>query len=257
MPFTFAHPIYALPLRKLRPAWFSLTGLVLGAMGPDFEYFLALEPYATIGHSIKGLVLQVIPLSVLFAILFHFIVKRELVRHLPAFWQLDRRAAALITPWQLRTWRQWIVFVGSVVIGFATHIFVDAWTHEGGSFVQQWAWLQQPILLGSPAYKLLQYGLSLLGLIAEFGLIVWLLAAAPANGSAVLHESRADAVNRTRKMLYWAGVALCGLLTTAFKLWLSPSYNTIGIIVVAPISGSLLGLLLVSCWSKRSMQKRR
>ena len=40
MPFTFSHPAAVLPLRLLPRHWFSLTGLVIGSMVPDFEYFL-------------------------------------------------------------------------------------------------------------------------------------------------------------------------------------------------------------------------
>ncbi|SEP14833.1 DUF4184 family protein [Paenibacillus sp. OV219] len=55
MPFTFAHPAYALPLKFINPRYLSATGLVLGSMAPDFEYFLTLEPHQTIGHSFSGL----------------------------------------------------------------------------------------------------------------------------------------------------------------------------------------------------------
>ncbi|WP_240482010.1 DUF4184 family protein [Flavobacterium psychrophilum] len=39
MPFTFSHPAIILPLRYLPRQWFSLTGLIIGSLTPDFEYF--------------------------------------------------------------------------------------------------------------------------------------------------------------------------------------------------------------------------
>jgi hypothetical protein len=40
MPFTFAHPAIVLPLKHLPKRWYSLTGLIIGSMTPDFEYFI-------------------------------------------------------------------------------------------------------------------------------------------------------------------------------------------------------------------------
>jgi hypothetical protein len=39
MPFTASHPAIILPLIYLPGKWISLTGLVIGSMTPDFEYF--------------------------------------------------------------------------------------------------------------------------------------------------------------------------------------------------------------------------
>lgn len=58
MPFTISHAIYAIPIRHIMPKYFSVMGLILGSMSPDFEYFIYLEPYVTIGHSIQGLLFQ-------------------------------------------------------------------------------------------------------------------------------------------------------------------------------------------------------
>lgn len=40
MPFTFSHPAIILPLSYLPKKWFSLTGLIIGSLIPDFEYLL-------------------------------------------------------------------------------------------------------------------------------------------------------------------------------------------------------------------------
>ncbi|RED51806.1 uncharacterized protein DUF4184 [Cohnella lupini] len=132
MPFTFAHPTYILLIKFINPRCFSVTGLVLGSMAPDFEYFLSLEPHQSIGHSFSGLFVQVIPLCILFAYLFHIFVKESLVLHLPSIFGLNRRAYNLLRTWSIRTLRDWIVFFVSVSAGFLSHISVDAFTHEGG-----------------------------------------------------------------------------------------------------------------------------
>ncbi|OAB48362.1 hypothetical protein PBAT_01615 [Paenibacillus antarcticus] len=89
MPFTFAHPLYAAPLKLLKPKYMSLTGIILGSMAPDFEYFIALEPYQSIGHTTKGFFIQAIPLSILLAFVFHLLIKVPLTRNLPSLFDMD------------------------------------------------------------------------------------------------------------------------------------------------------------------------
>lgn len=242
MPFTFAHPLYAAPLKLAKPGWFSLTGLILGSMSPDFEYFIALEPYQTFGHSGLGLLLQAIPLSLLFAWMFHYVIKNPLADHLPGSFGMSGKARGLIErhPWRMARWRDWLVFLVSVVIGFATHVFLDAFTHLHGYFVVRWTLLNE-MLLGYPVYKLLQHGLSLTGL-AVFGIMALLWLIRPASASA----GNQGRVSVQAKWMYWFIVALTVVATVACKLLFSASANYIGMLVVSPISGFWLGLAVAS-----------
>lgn len=43
MSFTFSHPAIVSPLNYFPNKWFSLTGLVIGSLTPDFEYFLRMR----------------------------------------------------------------------------------------------------------------------------------------------------------------------------------------------------------------------
>lgn len=158
MPFTFAHPLYAFPLRSLKPAYFSLTGLILGSMAPDFEYFIALEPYQRIGHTHAGLLLEAVPLSVLFALLFHRIIRLPLAVHLPSIFGLDSRAYELLRPWTMNSILHWVVFVISVTIGFYSHLFVDHFTHQSGFFVERFPLLRHSFA-GIPLFKIAQHSL--------------------------------------------------------------------------------------------------
>ena len=54
MPFTFAHPAAIIPINSRFKSKFCLTGLVLGSMAPDFEYFIRLKPYSAYGHNLIG-----------------------------------------------------------------------------------------------------------------------------------------------------------------------------------------------------------
>nr|WP_148927180.1 DUF4184 family protein [Paenibacillus methanolicus] len=240
MPFTFAHPAFALPIKKAAPRLLSATGLVLGSMAPDFEYFVNLEPHATIGHSAWGLLLHALPLSVLFAFLFHLIVKTQLALHLPSALALDRRAYRLLGTWKLNTLRAWIVFLYSVAIGFITHVVLDAFTHQSGYVVLHWPLLREPALFGLPVFKCLQHGLSLIGLIFVAFLTISALLRAKTD-----HVSM-PFVSARRKACFWIVAVLVAALVAIIKLVVSESGNTLGILVVAPLSGSCLGLVVSS-----------
>jgi hypothetical protein len=238
MPFTFSHPIFAWPLKRLSPKQLSATGLVLGSMAPDFEYFLMLEPYRSIGHTLPGLFMQAMPLSVLFAVVFHGLIKRPLARHLPSVCRLDARACSLIGEWRLRSVRDWIVFLASVTIGFITHVAVDGLTHARGYFVSRLPVLQQAVLPHLPLYKLLQYGLSLLGLAVIFGYILWRL------GRCEPAPTFRSGVTSKHKIGFWLITLAVSAVVIAVKLLVSGV--SIGILVVAPITGSFLGLMLAA-----------
>lgn len=238
MPFTFAHPLYAAPLKLLNPKYISLTGIILGSMSPDFEYFIALEPFQSIGHSVQGLFLQAIPLSILFAFVFHQWIKIPLTRNLPSCCNLDARVQGIVQDWKLDTLRKWIIFIVSVIIGFYSHVLIDAFTHQSGWFVTRYAFFQQQ-LMGIPLYKLLQHSLSVVGLIVEATFVLMLL-----NNSK--QSSAIRRVENKEKVVFWAVVLLVAILLILLKLVISSSTNYIGIIVVAPISGFFLGLVLSS-----------
>ncbi|MFL1675829.1 DUF4184 family protein [Paenibacillus dendritiformis] len=242
MPYTLAHPLYAAPLKLLQPKYLSLTGIILGSMAPDFEFFIALEPYQTIGHSTLGLFLQAIPLSILLAVLFHYLIKDPLARHLPSVWNLDRKAHGLVRPWRLTGIRGWTVFLISVIIGFYAHVLLDGFTHETGIFVGLYPLLQQHIM-GTPVYKLLQYGLSIIGLLVEGIIQVLLLSKARCGFGFV-------PVKRSAKVQYWAVTCGTAIAVAGIKLFSASSTNYIGIIAVAPISGFFLGLIAASALSR-------
>lgn len=240
MPFTVSHAFFALPIRYIKPKYFSTTGLVLGSMSPDLEYFLHLEPYRSIGHTWQGLWLQALPLCILLAALFHYIVKKPLSKHLPSMWKLDARCYAMLQQEQLYSWRAWAVFIISAVIGFMTHIFLDEFTHAHSAFRELLPWIWDSVLLGLPLYKMLQYGASLIGLTGiAVMLLLGLLRVQPETFTGLTITSK-------QKLSYWTLAVIVALITTFLKLIFNNSGNTIGILVVAPISGLVLGIVVAS-----------
>ncbi|SFI51597.1 protein of unknown function [Paenibacillus sp. UNC496MF] len=253
MPFTFSHPLFAVPLRRLAPK-LSLTGLVLGSMIPDMEYFMALQSYQTIGHSFRGFVVQGLPLSIAAAAAFHAVVKPALPGLLPATGGLDRFAASLSSDaWKLNSARTWLIFLVSLYIGYWTHIFMDAWTHGSGAFVGWFPPLRAEIG-GYGVYKLLQYLFSLIG-VAVPGLLLlrrymrW-------RGSAGLERLPASAAPGTKALL-WTTAAAFGLLLFAAKIVVTGDHNRlVSALIVAPLSSAMFGVFVASLFYRAARNRR-
>jgi hypothetical protein len=244
MPFTVSHALYALPLRYIRASFLSTTGLILGSMSPDMEYFIRLEPYRSIGHTWQGLWLQALPLCIVLGVVFHSIVKVPLAAHMPMTGGLNSRCLALFQGEKLSTWKAWLGFVLSVMLGFVSHIVLDEFTHAHSAFTAYMPWIWDSQMLGLPVYSLLQYSLSLLGLI---GILLWLASALlqiKPIANQVLHRTT------KQKLIFWSTVLATSLITTSVKLLLATSGNTLGILVVAPISGVVLGIIIASLLCK-------
>src|SRR5687767_3554001 len=126
MPFTPAHPAVVLPL--LRSKWLSATGLIMGSVAPDFEYFFKLSVSSLHSHTLPGLLYFDLPVTLLLSIAFHQVVKQNLIRNTPAFLQrrfqdtLDFDFIRFLT-------NHWLIFTVSAIIGSASHIFWDGFTH--------------------------------------------------------------------------------------------------------------------------------
>jgi len=215
MPFTVSHPAIILPLKKLRPGWFSLTGLISGAMAPDLQYFLLADTtHRGISHSWVGLFLVDLPLGLIFAFAFHRLFKRVFIEHMPA--PLDRTLSGLaeskFCPSGLRPW---VVLISSIVVGALSHFFWDSFTHTGGVLAQRIPWLlEQSTILGIARHntRWAQHVSSILGALAmAVGLWKWKLLPPPV--------TRRSAQTPGRKVLFWLAGSGCGLAGAVLAVW--------------------------------------
>src|ERR1017187_9931624 len=88
MPFTFSHPAVLYPLKTLPGKYYSITGLIIGSITPDFEYFIRFETDSQYSHTRTGLFWFDLPLGIILAFIFHNIVRNDLVANLPRGLQL-------------------------------------------------------------------------------------------------------------------------------------------------------------------------
>jgi hypothetical protein len=123
MPMTAAHPLAVLPLRRWR---LDTTCLVIGSMAPDFEYFLRVELNSTISHTLLGLFVFTLPITLFSAWLFHRVLKEPALRVAPL---RGRLAGFAERPWPAQPLA---LLVLSALLGGLTHLVWDGITHAGG-----------------------------------------------------------------------------------------------------------------------------
>ncbi|OTG64960.1 hypothetical protein B9T25_12835 [Acinetobacter sp. ANC 4470] len=247
MPFTFSHTVAAFLFKP----WLnrlSLTGVVLGCMAPDFEYFLRMRMQGEFGHHIAGILLFDLPVSILIALVFHQVIRNEMIENLP--WFLKKRFIVF----QRFDWfgyfkNHYFMVIISIFLGIFTHITWDAFTHQTGFFVQKWVVLQDTVSIADfniPLYKIFQHLSSSLGLMI---IAIYFFK---------LPSYTNIQKNNERKTLWMYWGAILVLLGCLLGLWSSFNNDlkfSLVHVLVAAIACSFWSILIVSLFFK--MMKNR
>jgi Domain of unknown function (DUF4184) len=131
MPFTFSHPAIVLPFYRFVKPWVSLTGLVVGSIVPDFEYFIRMRTEIMYSHTLKGLFIFNLPLGLLICFIFHNVVRNSLFSHLPYI--LNSRLSNFKRfNWNAYFRKNWYIVIISLLVGAFSHLFWDRFVHENG-----------------------------------------------------------------------------------------------------------------------------
>lgn len=133
MPFTPAHPAIVLPL--LRNRYFSATGLIVGSVTPDFEYFFKASVSGVHGHTLWGLFYFDLPVGIALSWVFHEFVKQSFIGNLPLFLQV-RLQPLLLFNFKTYLKNHTLIVCLSILLGSFSHIFWDSFTHNGRFFVE-------------------------------------------------------------------------------------------------------------------------
>jgi hypothetical protein len=161
MPFTLSHPAAAIPFLRTR---LVPSALVIGCMAPDFEYFLHFAPEGGFGHTLAGVFLIALWL-------FHVYAKDPLYTWLPASVRRRIRLGPAALP--IRNFLQFALVMLSILIGVATHILWDSFTHDNFWPYQHWQFLHRTVEL--PVYGTMQYLRVIQHASTVFGAVVLLL----------------------------------------------------------------------------------
>jgi hypothetical protein len=112
-------------LKRFCPQRLSFSALVIGAVCPDSSYLFSKYGMDDYAHSPKGGIIYCLPVGMLMLGVF-LVARGWLVKFLP-----DRQRA-VFQPLCRRPWGSPLVLVVSLLIGIATHLLWDAFTHNHG-----------------------------------------------------------------------------------------------------------------------------
>jgi hypothetical protein len=232
MPFTPAHSAAVLPLVNRK--YFSATALIAGSLVPDFEYFFRLSVNGLYSHTIAGIFYFDIPVAIFLCLVFHYVVKRNLIQNIPAYLQLRFQGTLQTDFMTIIKTRPWAVVV-SAFLGAASHVLWDSFTHNGGYFAQTLPIYKSTFIplfgIRYPLFFFLQHLSTLIGI---FFLVVFV----------IRMKTFPDAVLFQPRLEYWLTIFGVALTLTAIRFIVYPSDLDFGNFVVTCISGICLGLVL-------------
>jgi hypothetical protein len=245
MPFTVSHAAAVLPLQRLGKHRLPLTALMIGSMAPDFGYFFSHDASRQLTHSVVGLFIFALPAGLAVWFFYVAILEKATITLLPDRWHTrfahtDAITSSLVVRASI-----------AIVLGAATHILWDAFTHRGTFVSELFPAMLAPTpgVYWLPVYHLL-HGLSTVaGLVV---LITWArhLHRQPAKSLIRPYEIR----ERTRIAALWllAGAALVG----AVLHWLPYTHAYYAPQLFALAVGSTSGFFIAWCCIAIGMRVR-
>lgn len=205
MPFTISHAAAVLPLHRLGKQKLPLTALMIGSMAPDFGYFFSHDASRQLTHSFASLFFFALPAGLAVWLFYVAILEKATITLLSDRWHTRfAHTDAIMLPLVARA-------SIAIVLGAATHILWDAFTHRGTFVSDAFPAMLEPTpgVYWLPVYHLLHGLSSVAGLVI---LITWArhLHRQPARSLIRPYEIR----ERTRIAALWLllGAALLGAL---------------------------------------------
>ncbi len=247
MPFTLAHPFILFPLKWINKKYISLTALVIGSMAPDFEYFIWMSPNAYVSHSVHGIYLFNLPLTFLFAFIFHITVKRPLLYHFPFF-----KDKYLTEPFDYASYlkNHWVIFTFSALLGIASHLVWDGFTHAQGYFVRHSNFLSEEISMGSLLIRrcyVAWYICSVAGL---------LLVAMYVLDIKKVFYLKTFLTLSSSTLKYWTMILLIAITLLALRMWWGLTWNWFRHLIITTMGALMYALIIVSWFENRRLKMR-
>lgn len=232
MPFTPAHPAIILPL--IRSKYFSATGLIIGSMSPDFEYFFKMSVSGIHSHTKAGIFYFDLPATIFLAFIFHQVVKTNFIGNLPLYFQKRFQDTLQINFIEYLK-RNWGIFIVSAIVGAAAHIFWDAFTHNNRFFVRQFAEIYKSTSVpfqgaNYPLFYVLQQVSTVVGLAI---VMVFAMMKKPMETQRLLKP----------KITYWLLVLAIAIVIVRVRFFIRPSDYDLGNFVVSSITGLMIGVI--------------
>jgi hypothetical protein len=172
MPATFpSHAAVVLPLKLVRSQWFDGVALVIGSTAPDLSYPLIPAGLLLYTHSWLSLLWWTLPVTVVGSLIVRWAAPR-IAANLPADPWFALRDYAVLA----RSRPSWWITATSAVLGGASHIFWDGFTHppSGGWFVAAHPVMTQEAYAGWPWWQVAQWTSTGVGGLAAVGMFLYI-----------------------------------------------------------------------------------
>lgn len=241
MPFTFSHPAFVWPVAKIKPQFFSYTGLFFGSIAPDCHMYLTFSVYPIIENNIFGIFTLYMPLAVVMSMVFHLLVRNILIMHLPQPFDV-RYAGILSFNFLGYLKKKYGVFLLSVFIGVVVHLALDNLSHQTTTFSKAYpdtisSEISVTSSLTVKIYFLLQV------LFSVFGLAYIALYALTYNNPLPVY--RPIAKHKKRMYYYLLFVVFTAIVTIRFLLPWDASWF-IDLVMITLMSAAMLSVVVVS-----------
>lgn len=260
MPFTLSHPAAAIPF--LRTGLIP-SALVVGCMAPDFEYFLHFAPEGGFSHTLAGVFLFDLPWAFIVLWLFHAYAKDPFYAWLPESVQRRIRLGPAALP--IRNFAEFALVLLSILVGVATHILWDSFTHPNFWPYQHWQFLHRTVVFpvyGTMEYlRVLQHGSTLFGAaVLALWFIFWFRRTAPV-------ETEATAYPRKHHRGALFAISILALIAAVLRVEIlakpgSPYYDTgkkelIARAIITAMDVFWLGVVAYGAWRAIARNKLR
>jgi hypothetical protein len=245
MPLTFSHPALILPAKYLPAKWISMTGLIIGSVAPDFEYFIRMRVESLYSHTWTGMFWFDLPLSLLLTFIYHYIIRNSFICNSPVF--LKKRLSRYIDfNWMDYFKHHFFTVIICLLVGIASHIFWDGFTHPHGDFVKMLPFLHETMTFSGihiPNFKVAQYISTILG-----GIIVFY---------AILRIPKATSYAKSRNpVYYWFIVIGTGIVAANLRILTGINYWDYSTVATSTLSGLIAGSIVAPLLLERIPAKK-
>jgi hypothetical protein len=226
-----------------------MSAMVMGCCVPDFSYFLTLSPHRSFGHTFAGMFIFDLPLAIAVLWVFHAFIKQPMLMFLTV--GIQRRLTTSVNAFPFWPWKRLSLIVLSVLIGTATHLVWDAFTHRSTWIYQNWAFLRAvvelPVAGEMQVYKLLEYASSIIGLaVVAVWIWHWYRTTKPSAAPVAqpVHPAQRRAFVAVLPVLATFGGALRAYRQNGIHLQIRPIVHFTTDMLISAITIFLLGLLV-------------
>lgn len=181
MPFTVSHAAAVLPLRKLN---LISSAFIVGSMAPDFSYIIGSTEYRRLGHQFPGLLVFILPASLLALGLFHNVIKQPVIELLPT--GMQERIHHQTGEFKFVPASRFLAILGSISLGILSHVVWDSFTHAYTWPWRKFGWLRSFVHVPFVHHRVqvfaaLQYSSTVAGMLAlAIWVVLWHRRSAPA-----------------------------------------------------------------------------